>query len=924
MATHSLKFKKDSSIDTVWIEYTYNGGTQEKKITSTTTQTINFDSGTWIGVSDYDIASGYTTPVYVRNGSTGNSYNMTTNGNWGYQSSTAPTATYTIYATEEEAELYEYKFKNSTGYSLIIYYDCDTVSSTRMSIANGGTYTLTAEPADLVIDVDSSTIDGECLNDLVYWQRTSPTTGTKYTLGDSGDNVISLRSAGTATYTFTNKSYSPTVEYDYSWRVYTYVDGVSQGYQSDSDTSEESTYSLYLRDYVTSSYYSNYDYEGYSYSATGTKYSGDYATLSPGEVEYIYVHFSSPTVYYPYELRVRIDGTRYSTYDESDDYNEDTYISFEDILSSTLYSNYDYVGYRTSSSGTIKTGTGYTLSSTSGTTLYIEFETPTVYYPVKLKAYIDGEYIDDYDVSDTTNEDSNIDISDYLDSSLFSTFDFDYYTKNTSTTHYTSYSSVSLTASTTTTLHVYFKSKTKYYPYNIYVYVDGERIDDYDTSSSSNQNTSISLSAVLSSTLYSEHVFDYYTIGTSTSHYTQDSVVLTADTTTNIYAYFKTLYPYDIDVYINGTLSGTYGATDANNQSATINAYNILGSTVFDGFAFQYYRKGTSTTNYTNYTSISLTSGTTTTIKMYFKSYYGYDISVYIDGDRMANYDVSSTSNTSSSINLYTVLGATLFSPPYQFSYYTVGTSSTQNTTYSSISLNPNVITYIYAYFETIKCVVTLKHYTGDTLAETTTHYVNPGSTFTFSPGYVRTYTGYHYVNTTNTSGTAVTSQTINQDTLFNMNYAIDTFTITFQHYRGDKLYTTTTTTANYGSTITVSNYKIETIPNCVLNTVSSTSISNITSANTVQLYYRFEWTNPKVKGNVFNILASEWTNLQAFINDQRTTNYSFSAVSRGDTFTADLYNEIVDAIGVGSEVEHGMKVTATLINALRDNANNM
>jgi hypothetical protein len=152
---------------------------------------------------------------------------MTTNGNWGYQSSTAPSATYTIYATEEEATVYEYKFKNSTGYPLVIYYDLDTVTSTRMSIANGATYTLTCEPGSMYVDCDNSTIDGECLNDLVYWQRTSPTTGTKYTLGDSGDNEIALRTSSGATYTFTNKSYTPTVEYDYSWRVYTYLDGVS-------------------------------------------------------------------------------------------------------------------------------------------------------------------------------------------------------------------------------------------------------------------------------------------------------------------------------------------------------------------------------------------------------------------------------------------------------------------------------------------------------------------------------------------------------------------------------------------------------------------------------------------------------------------------------------------------------------------------
>lgn len=924
MATHSLKFKKDSSIATVWIEYTYNGVVDEKKITSTTTQTINFDSGTWIGVSDYDIASGYTTPVYVKNGSTGNSYNMTTNGNWGYQSSTAPSATYTIYATEEEATVYDYKFKNSTGYPLVIYYDCDSVSSTRMSIANGATYTLTCEPGTMYVDCDSSTIDGECLNDLVYWQRTSPTTGTKYTLGDSGDNEIGLRTSSGATYTFTNKSYTPTVEYDYSWRVYTYLDGVSQGYQSDSDSSEDSSYSLYLRDYVTSSYYSNYDYAGFSYSASGTKYSGDYATLSPGEVNYIYVHFTTPVTYYPYELRVRIDGVRDSDYDESYDYNTTQKIYFENILSASLYNNYNYIGYRTSSAGAIKTANYHTLTSTSGTTLYIEFETPITYYPYNAYVYLDGERLDDYDVYDDDNVISPIDLSDVLSSTLFTTHEFDYYTKNSSTIHYTGYSSVSLSANSETDLYVYFKSRTKYYPYNIYVYVDGERINDYDKSSTSNLSSTIDLSAILSSTLFSQHTFDYYTKGTSTTHYTSYSgITLTADTTNNIYAYFKTLYPYEIDVYIDGTLSGTYGASNATYQSPTVNAYDVLGSAVFDAFAFQNYKIGTSSTTYTNYTTIPLTSGTKTTIKMYFKSKYGYNIQVYIDGDRMGDYDVSSTSNTSSSINLYTVLGATLFTPPYQFSYYTKGTSSTQLTTYSSVSLNPNVITYIYAYFETIKATVTLQHYLGTTLQETRTLYVEPGTEITFEDEALA-YTGYHYDYTTTSGGKTVTSATITQDSLFKLYYAINTYTITFQHYRGDKLYSTTTATVNYGATVPVANHKISSIPNCIVRATNPTSITNVVSNSTAQIYYKFEWDSPKVKGSQFNVLASEWNNLQAYINDQRTTKYNFTAVSAGQTLTAKLYNQMVSAIGTGTEVEHGMKMTAQLINDLRDDANSM
>lgn len=574
MATHSLKFKKDSSIAAVWIEYTYNGAVDEKKITSTTTQTINFDSGTWIGVSDYDIADGYTTPVYVKNGSTGNSFNMTTNGNWGYQSSTAPSATYTIYATEEEATVYDYKFKNSTGYPLVIYYDLDTVSSTRMSIANGATYTLTCEPGTMYIDCDSSTIDGECLNDLVYWQRTSPTTGTKYTLGDSGDNGISLRSAGTATYTFTNKSYSPAEVYEYSWRVYTYVDGVSHGYESDSYESEDSSYSLFLRDYVDASYYNNYDYAGYSFSTTGTKYSGDYATLSPGQVQYVYVHFTTPVTYYPYELRVRIDGVRESDYDESYSKNTSQTIYFENILSTSLFDDYKYIGYRTSSAGAIKTGSSHKLTSTSSNILYIEFETPLTYYPYNVYVYVDGDYIDDFDKSSSDNVFSTIDLSSILTSALFNDYEFLHYKKNSSSTEYTSYTSVSLSSGTETDIYVYFQSI--YYPYRVYVYVDGDHIDDYDKSSSTNHSNTIDLSSVLSSTLFNDYVFSHYTKGSSSTEYTSyTSVNLTKNTTVSIYVYFTTPV---FTVTFRHLQDGTYveSTTEYVNRGSTIYPENYM------------------------------------------------------------------------------------------------------------------------------------------------------------------------------------------------------------------------------------------------------------------------------------------------------------------------------------------------------------
>ena len=261
---------------------------------------------------------------------------MTTNGNWGYQSSTAPTATYTIYATKSASTVYDYKFKNSTGYPLVIYYDLDTVSSTRMSIANNGTYTLTCAPGDMTIDYSRSTIDGVNLNNKVYWQRTAPTNGTKYILGSSGDNVISLRSAGTATYTFTNKSYTPVVNYEYAYKVYVYVDGSLKTTYSDGFTSQDSSEYINLQTVIASSYFENYDYGGYKYSSSGTTHTDYLPDLTPDSETNIYVYFTTKVTYYPYELRVRIDGVRQSSYDESYSKNTSKTIYFESILSPSL------------------------------------------------------------------------------------------------------------------------------------------------------------------------------------------------------------------------------------------------------------------------------------------------------------------------------------------------------------------------------------------------------------------------------------------------------------------------------------------------------------------------------------------------------------------------------------------------------------
>ena len=153
--------------------------------------------------------------------------------------------------------------------------------------------------------------------------------------------------------------------------------------------------------------------------------------------------------------------------------------------------------------------------------------------------------------------------------------------------------------------------------------------------------------------------------------------------------------------------------------------------------------------------------------------------------------------------------------------------------------------------------------------------------------------------------------------------YEVKTVTITFRHYRGGALYTTTTDTVDYGETVTVSSYKISSIPNCVYDSASVSSFT-ATADRTVNLYYIFKWTYAKTKGVEFNLTATEWNNLCAFVNAQRSAAYSFTTAVKGNDFTAVMYNQMVSAIGAGTTVEKGDIITAALMNALVTNANNM
>ena len=83
--------------------------------------------------------------------------------------------------------------------------------------------------------------------------------------------------------------------------------------------------------------------------------------------------------------------------------------------------------------------------------------------------------------------------------------------------------------------------------------------------------------------------------------------------------------------------------------------------------------------------------------------------------------------------------------------------------------------------------------------------------------------------------------------------------------------------------------------------TLRSTFYSNNLYITTSSRPSNFSWNIPKVQGGDFNLTSVEWTNLQEKINEFRQykglSNYSFTTVSSGGIFYANLFNEVRNKI---------------------------
>ena len=408
---------------------------------------------------------------------------------------------------------------------------------------------------------------------------------------------------------------------------------------------------------------------------------------------------------------------------------------------------------------------------------------------------------------------------------------------------------------------------------------------------------------------------------------------LTATATSNSYTYtFKNSSDYTIVLRFSSDVTSTTSLTLSPGGSRTLTCepgdinFDVARCTVDyeSGYADCIYWQRTSPTTGTKY-CLDSTSGSTLSLRSTGNATYTFTVSGYSPAPvtytiTFRHYKGSSLyETTSSEIEDGTIITLSNYAQSYSGYAYSYATNSS-GSTITRLTVTGNATVYMYYTASTF--TVTFRHYLDGSFEESTSVSVTSGSSITIA-NYAESYTGYEYDHAENSSGTTITKLTVTANTTVYLYYTLIKVTVTFRHYRGGELYTTTSTTVNYGTTVTVSSYKISSIPNCVYDSASVSSFT-ATAARTVSLYYIFAWTYAKKQGGDWNLTATEWNNLCAFVNAQRSSAYSFTSAVKGNVFTAAMYNQMVSAIGTGTRVASGDTITAALMNALVTNANNM
>lgn len=197
-------------------------------------------------------------------------------------------------------------------------------------------------------------------------------------------------------------------------------------------------------------------------------------------------------------------------------------------------------------------------------------------------------------------------------------YEFQYFTLSTQSYNTMHDASYPITIKAGLIVRAYYKSIR--YPYTAYVYIDGSLART--AQNTTNTESKVRISDLAAYTAYADaYDFQYAKVGDSSVEYASYSLInLTRGSMTYIYLYFvKKLYPYTIYIYIDGTAGPTTTNTTNTESSVLISSLPAYINYAAD-YDFQYATVVGLSGQYNADSRITLTSGSTTGIRLYFKS----------------------------------------------------------------------------------------------------------------------------------------------------------------------------------------------------------------------------------------------------------------------------------------------------------------
>ena len=197
-------------------------------------------------------------------------------------------------------------------------------------------------------------------------------------------------------------------------------------------------------------------------------------------------------------------------------------------------------------------------------------------------------------------------------------YEFQYFTLSTQSYNTAHDASYPITIKAGLIVRAYYKSIR--YPYTAYVYINGSLART--TQNTTNTESKVRISDLAAYTAYADaYDFQYAKVGDSSVEYASYSLInLTRGSMTYISLYFvKKLYPYTIYIYIDGTAGPTTTNTTNTESSVLISSLPAYINYVAD-YDFQYATVVGLSGQYNADSRITLTSGSTTGIRLYFKS----------------------------------------------------------------------------------------------------------------------------------------------------------------------------------------------------------------------------------------------------------------------------------------------------------------